>query len=346
MEARATMVHGPRVEPVRRRPAPPGAKNPFRLGFRERMTTTPDGREILEQIPLTAEDLLYPEEGDHVSQGMPHYSFLHPWAEAMRCYLEKRPGTVVTSDVTLVLRHDGKNCGPDVAVIEGDFDPGAIEGGINLRAVGGRLVFALEAVSTTEKEIEDKDLKKNPGRYAAEGVEEYFTIYPKPGPKASNLVGRRLGSTGGYVQIVPDVQGRVKSETLGLFFSIDAETERLVVADATTGQRLRILEEAEAARTEAERRLAEEAAARQKAEAEREKAEAEREKAEAERKKEAEARHQAEERAEQGLRRKIEDLCGLLGIEWIAERRTVVAGMGLAQLEALWEDLLSQKSWP
>ncbi|MCP4660198.1 MAG: hypothetical protein GY856_32760, partial [bacterium] len=52
------------------------------------------------------------------------------------------------------------------------------------------------------------------------------------------------------------------------------------------------------------------------------------------------------DRAEQGLRRHVEDLCGLLGIEWNGERSTVVAGMDLAQLEALWADLLSRKRWP
>ncbi len=43
--------------------------------------------------------------------------------------------------------------------------------------MGGRLAFALEAVSTSERQIEDKDLKKNLERYAREGVEEYFTLY-------------------------------------------------------------------------------------------------------------------------------------------------------------------------
>ncbi len=284
MEARAAAADAPRVAPARQRPAPE-AKDPFRLGFRERLTTTPDGREVFVRIPLTAEDLVYPEEGDHVAQGMPHFSLLHPWAEAMRCYLEKRPGLVVTSDVLLKLRHDGKTSGPDVAVIEGDFDPDEIEGGIHLEDVGGRLVFAFEVVSTSEPEIEDKDLTKNPQRYAAEGVEEYFTVYPQPGRKVSDLVGRRLGPAGEYVEIAPDAEGRVMSERLGLVFSIDAETEKLVVADARTGQRLRILEEEEAARVEAERRLAKEAEARRQAEAEKNR--------------EAEARRQAEKRAEQ-----------------------------------------------
>ncbi|MCP4372197.1 MAG: Uma2 family endonuclease, partial [Deltaproteobacteria bacterium] len=193
--------------------ATPGARNPFRLGFRERRVTTPDGRRVLAQIPLTAEDLVYPQEGDHVTQGMPHFSFLLPQADAMRRYLEKRPGIVVTSDVTLVLRHDGKNCGPDVAVIEGDFDPDAIPGAIQLREVGGRLAFALEAVSTSEREIEDKDLKRNLVRYAREGVEEYFTLYPVLGRRVRGLVGRRL-VRGEWVEIPPDAEGRVVSRKL------------------------------------------------------------------------------------------------------------------------------------
>ncbi len=327
MEASATATEVPRTEPRRQPQAPPGTRDPFRLGFRERRVTTPGGRRVFAQIPLTAEDLVYPQEGDHVTQGMPHFSFLHPQADAMRRYLEKRPGIVVTSDVTLVLRHDGKNCGPDVAVIEGDFDPDAIPGAIHLREVGGRLAFALEAVSTSEREIEDKDLKKNLVRYAREGVEEYFTLYPVLGRRVRGLVGRRF-VRGAWVEIPLDAERRVYSQKLDLFFQIDAASEELVVIDARTGERLLISDEEEARADEAEARADE---------------------AEARAEQEAAARRQAEARAEQaerGLRRNVEDLCGLLGIEWTAERSTVVRGMPLAQLEALWADLMRQKRWP
>ena len=80
MEARAT--DAPRTGQVRQRPASPGAKDPFRLGYRWRRITAPDGREDLEQVPLTAEDLVSPQEGDQVSQGLPHFSFLLPQADA------------------------------------------------------------------------------------------------------------------------------------------------------------------------------------------------------------------------------------------------------------------------
>ncbi len=303
--------------PARRpRLAPPVAKDAFSLGYRYRAVTTADGREDLEQVPLTEEDLIYPQEGDHVTQAVPHFSFLHPRADAMRRYLEKRPGLVVTSDVTLVLRHDDKNCSPDVAVIEGDFDVSKIKGSIKLRQVGGRLIFALEAVSTSDKRIENKDLKKNEERYAREKVAEYFTVYPKLGRQVSKLVGRRFDPTATppYVPIPPDAEGRVYSKVLDVFFSIDPETEELVVVDATTGERFLISDEEEAARVEAERRLAEEEEARQKAEAEKKMEAAARRKAEeraeqeaAERKMEAAARQKAEERAEQeAAERKME----------------------------------------
>ncbi len=84
----------------RRAPAAPVSakrtQDPFRLGSRIRRGST-RGQEGDEWIPLSAEDLVYPEEG-------PHFLFLAPMGDALRRYLERRPGIVVTSDVTLVAR--------------------------------------------------------------------------------------------------------------------------------------------------------------------------------------------------------------------------------------------------
>jgi hypothetical protein len=220
----------------------------------------------------------------------------------------------VTCDVVLVLRHDGKTCGPDVAVIEGDVDTSKITGAVNLAAVGGRLAFAFEAVSTSEKEIEDKDLEKNMVRYAKEGVEEYFTVYPVVERKVRDLVGRRL-EKGGYVEIAPDADGRVYSRKLDLYFQIDAASEELVVVDATTGERLLTSDEEEAGRRQ-------EAAARRQAE----------ERAE----QEAAARRRAEVRG-------VEDVCTVLGLAWDAERRARVERMSPSQLEALRRHLVNER---
>ncbi len=329
MEASASAVAVPRREstlrdsredPARRPRAPFGTEDPYRLGFRERAVTTPDGRTVLRQYPLTPEDLVYPEEGDVVADGFPHNWFLHPLADAIRRHLGKRPATLVTCSTMLVLG-DGKNAGPDVAVVAGDVDISGIRRAINLRAVGGRLIFALEAVSTSDKQIKDKDLENNVERYAEEGVEEYLTVFPVVERRVKDLVGRRLSDQGEYQTIAPDANGRVYSEQLGLYFYVDPESEELVAVDAETGQRLLSSDEEEA-------RADREAEARQNAEARADR--------------EAEAR----QKAEQGLRRNVEDLCGLLGIEWTAERGTAVRGMGAAQLEALWADRRSQGRGP
>jgi hypothetical protein len=231
------------------------SEDPFRLGFRYRRG--PDA-EPGEMVPLTPDDLLYPEEGDVVSEGLPHFLFLQPLVDALRRFLRNRAATHVTSSVNLVLG-DGRNAGPDVAVIEGEIDVSSVERAVHLKKTGARLTVVLEAVSTSDREIEQKDLEANLKRYAAEGVSEYFTVYPTTGTKVRDLVGRELRD-GSYVEIVPDGQGRVVSQKLGLCFSINASSQELVVVDAATGQRLRSSTEEEArADAEAEaRRQAEE----------------------------------------------------------------------------------------
>ncbi len=228
---------------------PMPSADPFRLGFRYRRG--PD-IEPGEMVPLTPDDLLYPEEGDVVSEGLPHFLFLQPLVDALRRFFRKRVATHVTSNVTLVLG-DGRNAGPDIAVIEGEIDVSAVERAVHLKKVGARLTFVLEAVSTSDKEIEKKDLEGNLKRYAAEGVSEYFTVYPTKGKEVRDLVGRELRD-GGYVEIVPDGQGRICSQKLGLWFSIDASSRELVIVDAATGKRLRSSEEETEARRQAEER--------------------------------------------------------------------------------------------
>jgi hypothetical protein len=269
---RPSFVDAPKPRETKRR-TPERKTDPFRLGFRYRTSPTADGRESVEQVPLAAEDLLYPQEGDVVADGLPHNRVLHPKADSVRRHMKKFPNLLVTCDVVLVLRSDGKNCAPDLAVIDGDVDVSNVERGVHLRDVGGRLVFALEVVSTSEKEIEEKDTRKNLGRYAREGVTEYFTVYPIGEGRVKDLVGRTLVQ-GAYVLIAPDATGRVYSAVLDLFFQIDAKSKELLAYDATTGQRLLISDEEKAGRKKTEAALGEEKAGRKKAEAARGEAEA------------------------------------------------------------------------
>ena len=264
----------PWADAERRRPPPvdaprPGATSsgtdPFGLGLRHRLRATPDGRRVVEQVPLCPEDLLYPQEGDVVADGYPHNEVLHPKADSVRRNMKKQPDMLVTCNVVIVLRCDGKTCAPDIAVIQGEIDRSTItcrfgaplaQRGVNLQAVGGDLVFALEVVSTSQKAIEKKDTEGNLERYAREGVPEYFTVYPIREQQVKDLVGRRLRK-GDWVEIPPDEEGRVYSEKLDLYFQIDAQSKELLAFDAKTDQRLLISDEEEAGRKSAEAALGE-----------------------------------------------------------------------------------------
>ena len=48
------------------------AQEPFYYGWRYVRRRYPNGREVVEQVPLTREDVLYPQEGDFVIQNDNH----------------------------------------------------------------------------------------------------------------------------------------------------------------------------------------------------------------------------------------------------------------------------------
>ena len=56
-----------------RRPEPPsGEPDSFRYGWRYVRVERPDGRVDFDQVPLTLEDVLFPEVGDFIVQSTPH----------------------------------------------------------------------------------------------------------------------------------------------------------------------------------------------------------------------------------------------------------------------------------
>ena len=193
----------------------------------------------------------------------------------------------MTSDVVLTWPDPAlKTSAPDVAMIEGLADPEAPEGAIDLKAEGASVPFALEVVSTSSAKHKKKDTTDNVEIYAQAGVKEYILVYPRKRSKKRRkktpprLEGRRLGAEGSYELVPSDARGRWASQELGLDFSIDPTSDRVVAEISATGERLLSSDELEAKhkeeqakrkeeqakRKEAERRALGEAAAREEAE--------------------------------------------------------------------------------
>jgi Uma2 family endonuclease len=317
MEARS--VPGSGV--VHKAPAvdPRLAEDPFFYGYRWVRVKTPDGRTVSEQVPLTRDDLLDPQEDDHVSNRHLHDLITGRYGEMLRTLFRSRglDDVLVTCNVKMLWAESTiKRVAPDLAVIPGVEKPDERDfTSFDEAQEGTRPSFVLEVLSDA---TESTDYGDKPGVYNKAKVAEYFTLDQKQTPWVLGAR-RRYPATSRYRKVRPGQDGRIVSEELELVFEIGEDKKSLVLTDLRTGERLRdhwAAEEGrrqaeEAAKAEAEqRRQAEEAT---KAEAEgRRQAEEARRQAEEAAKAEAEQRRQAEAET-QRLAAEVERLKTLLG---------------------------------
>jgi Uma2 family endonuclease len=98
------------------KPSPDDA-DPFRYGWRYVRIPQPDGTESLEQVPLTVEDVLFPEIGDFLVQTDPHDNDLNYLKDVFKSRLAADPRAAVVSDCRVDWNLSGiKPLAPDVAV--------------------------------------------------------------------------------------------------------------------------------------------------------------------------------------------------------------------------------------
>jgi colicin import membrane protein len=101
------------------RPAPP-EPDPYRYGWRYVETTRPDGTEIIDQVPLTAEDVLHPEVDDFIVQNTPHSVDRDYLYDVYTARLSEIPTAVVLGDCRVDWNIPGvRPLGPDIAVFLG-----------------------------------------------------------------------------------------------------------------------------------------------------------------------------------------------------------------------------------
>ncbi len=259
MEARATGSRAVRT--------PREIEDPFRYGSRWVEAETPRGSRF-QEVPLTLEDLFDPQEGDLVTHSILHGDIITAVKEMIRQAFRSRGRTdvLVCDDVKMLWKDPAlPRIGPDVAVIPGVEDPTRNRDSFNEAKEGTGPVFVLEVIS---KSTGDFDYQDKPSIYQQAGVKECFLLDPLKTPW--KLLGRRMQPGGQYRKIRADLQGRVRSETLDLYFAIAPEGDRLVLVDVTTGEELRDLGEEVEARQAAENRAEAEAEARRAVEAEKE----------------------------------------------------------------------------
>jgi Uma2 family endonuclease len=240
--------------------------DPFRYGWRFVHRKQPDGTLVQEQVPLTLEDLLFPEEGDFIVQTVGHNQDCAYLMDVFRARLAGDPSAVVISDCRVAWDVPGlRPLGPDVAVffgLHGYEDWGTLD-----VAKEGAIPALVVEVTSPETRKNDVGIKKE--FYHRARVPQYVIVDVR-----SRKDGRQLRLTsfrhtpGGYERIPPDDRGWVWLDSIGVWLGsaegravcYDGETAAEIGDYTSVCQALAAAEERAAADARA-RALAEERAA-------------------------------------------------------------------------------------
>lgn len=243
-------------------------KLPF-YGWRYLKVVLPDGTEDLEQVPLTLEDVLHPQEGDHIPQNFVHQIDERYLSNICTAWESKLDHGLVLTDciVDWGIAGLGNLC-PDISAFEKlKKRPPESFGIFYVRTCGGCCVLAVEIVSPDTRR---NDVKLKLVEYHRARVKLYVIIDQKKENGRRELRAYRY-KTAGYEKIELDRSGRILVKHLGI--RIGLKDNRVVCFDAETDQELgdyaqveQAYAHSEQARTEAERQATEQAEAREAAE--------------------------------------------------------------------------------
>lgn len=226
--------------------------DPFPYGWRTITEILPDGKIAYHDIPLTQADFLNPQLGDHMVQSDPHFRLVNSLYDRFNKRYLNDATTGVFSDLKMRWGiSDVKEPVPDLAVVPRLKNKPARRKSFDVVKEGTRPCLLVEVISP---DYPGDDTTKV-AIYEQVGIAEYIIIDPHFENEITSfeLLGYRLVD-GVYQEIQPDAQGRLLSETTGVWFGLDESKRTLVLEDAVTGRHLLDDEEEHEARLEAEAR--------------------------------------------------------------------------------------------
>ena len=194
----------------------PTADDPFALGWRYPKDGDAD------MIPLTEDDLVYPEEGDFVVNNLAHNNNREYLMAVFKARVAGRPGLRVLGDHLIDFQVPAikKNLGPDVILLNGEakeWNPG--KGVFPVKRMKARPLIAIEITSPTTRR---KDLTVKPGLYFKAGVPLFVLIDLEygGGKNPSGITAFQAGPTD-YEALPPDEDGRVWLEVVEVFLAVE-----------------------------------------------------------------------------------------------------------------------------
>src|SRR5436190_2224569 len=131
-------------------PVPPPAADPYAIGWRDVHHTNPDGSVTHEQVPLTLEDALHPQEGDTIVENTLHDRDWDYLRDVFKSRFASDPHALVLCDCK-VLWEDGVHHSPDLTVIVGVREVRDFYGQFDVAAEGIRPRLIIEVVSPSTR---------------------------------------------------------------------------------------------------------------------------------------------------------------------------------------------------
>jgi len=191
--------------------------DPFRYGWRYVAHERADGKTTYEQVPLTLEDVLHPQEGDHIMQGEEHIGWCLYLHMVFSHLLSHDPLAVVFQDLLFLWDVPGlKGHAPDLAVVFG-VHPGHRES-IDVAAEGARPALIVEITSPSTASL-DHQVKLE--EYHIVGVPFYIIIDRRivRRQRTLRLLGYRY-TPAGYEPMEPNERGWLWMEPLRAWIGI------------------------------------------------------------------------------------------------------------------------------
>jgi hypothetical protein len=246
-----------------RTPQPPSEEaDPYRYGWRCVRIEKPHGTVKFNQVPLTLEDVLFPEDGDFIVQSRIHGDDRDYLKCVLRYRLSGDPHAEVLSNIGVDWNLPGvRPLCADIAVFLGltrriDW---AI---LNVAAEGARPALVVEITSRSTR---SNDLGAKFEYYYQAGVSLYVIADATEDARSRRLKLLTYRHTpDGYARIEPEARGRIWLDPVGLWLRVTVdpatECERLTCYDPQRrelGDYGAVIREAEEARADAEARLRE-----------------------------------------------------------------------------------------
>jgi colicin import membrane protein len=256
----------------------------FRYGWRTVTRPKPGGGTETVNVPLTREDYLHPQEGDHFMITDAHLEVLIYLRNGLRRVTRNRSDIKVLGDHRVDFQVDDiEPMGPDVILLTGDGEPWPKRVGtypVKERGATAALVVEVTSPSTRKEDLTAKVLL-----YHAVGVRTYVIIDEDPNTHDWYPIGYRY-TPDGYVRFAPDSHGRLSLEVARVWLAAEGDRVRLydeagtpvpdydeseeiaTVEKARSAHLEATMEESILARQQAEREAEQERQARQQAERE------------------------------------------------------------------------------